>query len=364
MKNLTPSFVDKNRPEKLLVIRLSAMGDVAMTIPVLKALAEQYPALQVTVLTRGFFKPLFAPLDRIGVLVADVRGKHKGIGGLWKLYRELHDLRFDAVADLHNVLRSNILKRFFALSGPPVYQIDKGRAEKKALTSRRQKVFEPLPTTHERYARVFEALGYPVDLDRVDFLPRQPIADSTRSLMGKDALQWIGIAPFAAFPGKEYPKPLMEEVLARLDDSGKYRLLLFGGPDDQAALSFWTAQFEHCVNLAGKFPFAEELALISNLDLMLSMDSGNAHLAANFGVPVLTLWGLTHPYAGFYPFKQDPANALCSDRQAYPGIPTSVYGNKMPRGYERAMESIRPDAVVDKILDMLEGSKNNPIPRP
>ena len=126
-------------------------------------------------------------------------------------------------------------------------------------------------------------------------------------------------------------------------------LLFGGGTKELQELSSWDSGLGNCINTAGKLGFAEELALISNLDLMVSMDSANAHLAANYAVPTLTLWGLTHPYAGFYPFGQDPENALLSDRDRFPGIPTSVYGNKMPEGYGQVMESIAPEAVIEKI---------------
>jgi ADP-heptose:LPS heptosyltransferase len=83
------------------------------------------------------------------------------------------------------------------------------------------------------------------------------------------------------------------------------------------------------------------------------MDSGNAHIAAMLGIKVVTLWGVTHPYAGFYPFHQDPSNALLSDRTLYPKIPTSVYGNKFPEDYKNVMSTITPQSVIDKIESLL-----------
>ncbi|MEM7382592.1 MAG: hypothetical protein AAF361_15580 [Bacteroidota bacterium] len=150
----------KNKGSHILVIRLSALGDVAMTIPVLFGLSKQYPDLKITVLTRAFFKPLFTALPSCEVYEAEVKKKHKGFAGLWKLYKELKAQDISMVADLHNVLRSNILKRFFSISRIPFVQIDKGRSEKGALTKGRK--FEPLKNTWQRYSEVFETLGFPV----------------------------------------------------------------------------------------------------------------------------------------------------------------------------------------------------------
>lgn len=105
--------------------------------------------------------------------------------------------------------------------------------------------------------------------------------------------------------------------------------------------------------MAGKIKFQQELQLISNLDVMLSMDSGNTHIAAMLGVKVITLWGATHPYAGFSPFNQPLENALVSDSNQFPKLPTSVYGNKKVKGYEDAMRTILPQTIVLKVKNVL-----------
>lgn len=338
----------------LLVIRLSAMGDVAMTVPIISALTSQYPELRVTMLTRGFFKPIFSSIPNVRIHEIDIKGRHKGIAGLWKLYQELKKENIYAVADLHNVLRSNILKRYFGLGNIPFVQIDKGRAEKKALTRAKNKIFKPLKTTPERYADVFAKLGFPLDLDKTSLLPKRKLTDMTLKIVAADAKKWIGIAPFAAFQGKIYPLDLMEDVIQQLNSTEKYKILFFGDDNgERVQLQKWADQFKNSLSIAGRLSFREELDLISNLDLMLSMDSGNGHLAAMFGIPTITLWGVTHPYAGFHPFAQDADNALLSNRDKYPLIPTSVYGNKLPKGYERAMETIPPHQVFLKIDELL-----------
>ena len=338
----------------LLVIRLSAMGDVAMTVPVLKSLLDSYPDLKITVLTKEFLKPIFEGLDKVTVHVADVADTHKGISGLWKLYKELQSLQLDAVADLHNVLRSNVLKLFFRLGGIPFAQIDKGRKEKKVLTAEKNKVFAPLQSTHQRYVAVFDQLGYPFSLPEANFLEKRVLSDKTLEIVGKNTRKWLGIAPFAAFSGKMYPLQLMQEVVQKLNNTNKYKIFLFGGgTKEKELLERWENECQECINIVGKLSFDEELALISNLDLMLSMDSGNAHLAAMYGIPIITLWGVTHPYAGFYPYGQDPNNALLSDRSSFPLIPTSIYGNKAPKGYEKVMETIGPKTILNKVDQLL-----------
>src|SRR5690606_4545546 len=195
----------------------------------------------------------------------------------------------------------------------------------------------------------------PLALGTAPPVQRVQLSEKVLSLVGQDSKKWLGIAPFAAYRGKKYPLELMEEVIRTLEDTDKYKILLFGGGEaEEEQLEQWELKFDHCIRIAGRLGLSEELELISNLDAMLSMDSANAHMAANYGIPVVTLWGVTHPYAGFYPFGQPMDRALLADREQIPLIPTSVYGNRMPKGYEAAMASIPPNTVVDKIRSILE----------
>ncbi|RXJ52464.1 glycosyltransferase family 9 protein [Gelidibacter gilvus] len=333
-------------PKHILVIRLSAMGDVAMTIPVLRAFTEQYPEVKLTVLTREFFTPFFRDLKNVSVYAPDLKGKHEGFFGLLELSKELRILGIDAVADLHNVLRSKILKIF--LLDLKIIQVDKGRTEKKALVN--GKVFEQLKTTHQRYRDVFEKLGFPIKDSDPIFPERAELNSKTLELVGKGTKNWIGIAPFAAYKSKMYPLELMEEVINEL--SKNYKILLFGGEAEAEYLS--SLENDQIISIAGKLSLDEELDLISNLDVMLSMDSGNAHMAAMLGVKVVTLWGVTHPYAGFFPFHQNENNALLADREKFPRIPTSIYGNKFPEGYETCMATISPKDIIEKIENIIK----------
>lgn len=346
--------MDKSSLRHLLVIRFSSLGDVAMTVPVIKGLTEQHPELRVTVLTRPFFKPLFGGLDNTTVFEADVNHKFKGLLGLWRLYTILKGKRIDAVADLHNVLRTKVLKRYFQLGKVRFVQLDKGRHEKRALTRPYNKVFAPLKTTVERYADVFRELGFDLDLQKTHPKSQIKLPTSLYRRFKREACKWIGVAPFAAFKGKMYPIDRMEEAIRILDQRDKYRIFLFGaGEKEEEILTPISKKYKNVINMVSALKFEEELALISNLDLMISMDSGNAHLAAIYGITTITIWGVTHPFAGFYPFGQDMDNALLADRDQYPQIPTSVYGNKLPKGYEKVMATISPQEIVTKVETVL-----------
>ncbi|MGE8340559.1 MAG: glycosyltransferase family 9 protein [Flavobacterium sp.] len=335
-------------------MRLSAMGDVAMTVPVLRAFVKQYPTVKLTVISRPFFKPFFDGIPNLEFFAFDEKERHKGFPGLLRLFKDVKKLKIDAFADLHNVLRSKIVSLLFALSGKKRATVDKGREGKKELTRDENKIFRQLPTMFERHAKVFEELGFPLDLSKPQFPEKAVLSSDVLDIIGNENQKLIGIAPFAQYDSKVYPLDLMKEVIEKLAENKNQTILLFGGGKKEIEILDSLAQpFENVINMAGKIKFQQELQLISNLDVMLSMDSGNAHIAAMLGVKVITLWGATHPYAGFLPFNQSLENALTSDRNQYPKLPTSVYGNKIVEGYEDAMRTILPQQVVDKVIEQL-----------
>lgn len=336
-------------------MRLSAMGDVAMTVPVLRAFVQQYPNVKLTVVSRPFFRPFFDGIPNVGFFAFDEKQRHKGFFGLLKLHSDLKKLHIDAFADLHNVLRSKVVRSLFAINGKKVAAVDKGREGKKALTRAENKIFQPLASMFERHAEVFSQLGFPIDLSHPQF-PEPQLLDQIRDTTGNKSGFWVGIAPFAQYDSKVYPQDLMQNVIDQLAQNRDYKIFLFGGKNEIPVLDAFAYRKENVLNMAGKIKFQQELQLISNLDVMLSMDSGNAHIAAMLGVNVVTLWGATHPFTGFSPFNQPLENAITSDRNQYPKLPTSVYGNKKVEGYENAMRTIAPEVVVERIKYVLAQS--------
>lgn len=339
----------------ILVIRLSAMGDVAMTVPVIRALVQQNQHVKVTVVSRPFFKPFFDDIERVDFFGVDLKDRHKGFVGIYRLYRDLKKLKIDFVADLHNVLRSKVLRTFFKISGTKIAFTDKGRADKKALTRTENKVFQPVKSMVDRHVDTFKQLGFTIDLSQIQFAAKTLLPHDIVKVVGdKQTNKWIGIAPFAQYDTKVYPQDLMAETIQLLAQNNQYKIFLFGGGDSEIKkLNELQQKLKNVIVVAGKLKFQQELQLIKHLDLMLSMDSGNAHIAAMYGVKVVTLWGHTHPYAGFLPFAQPISNCITADRSQYPKLPTSVYGNKMIKGYEDVMRTIIPQTIVDKIKELI-----------
>lgn len=346
------------KQKHLLILRFSAMGDVAMTVPVVRALTQQYPNLKVTVASRAQYKAFFDGIPNVNFFEADFNGMHKGFLGLWKLFKQLRRLHIYAVADLHNVLRSKVITAFFSLRGKKTATTNKLRKERAALTALKHKTLIPLPQVTQLHADVLAKLGFSIDLSKLEFPEKKSLTEDIIAVTGAKTGKWIGIAPFAQHSSKVYPKDLMLEVINTLADKHENKIFLFGGGRNEAKLlKQYAAERPNVIVIAGGlFILRQELRLISYLDVMLSMDSANAHMAAMQGIKAVTLWGATHPFAGFGPFNQPLNYALTSKREEYPLLPTSVYGNKKVEGYEDAMRTISPESIVAKINEVLTES--------
>ena len=346
--------------EHILVIRFSAMGDVAMVVPVVWSLARQYPDIRITVLSRGFARPFFEDLaPNIGFMEADLKKEYHGIKGLNALYRRLTAKQFTAIADLHSVLRSEYLRMRFNMGRYHVAHINKHRKGRKRITSTNKKELTQQPTSFQNYSDVFARLGYPVNITFKSIFPDEggnlsllPVSISQQLAANSQPL--IGIAPFAAHEGKIYPPKLMQQVIEQLiAKHPTTRIFLFGrGEKENEYFTAWCQQHSQCIFVSQHLEtLKQELVLMSHLDVMLSMDSSNMHLASLTNTPVVSVWGATHPYAGFMGWGQKEENAIQVDLDCRP---CSIYGQKpCRRGDFACLNMIKPETIVDKIDSVL-----------
>lgn len=345
----------KNRGrKKILVMRFSAMGDVAMTVPVLYSLAKQYPEVEFTVVSRKFFEPFYAPNPQIRFIGIDFKSEeYSGLSGIFRLFKMLKAEKFDMVADLHRVLRTMIISWLFRLNGVQVKHIHKGRKFRKEITRRDNKKLRVQPNVFQRYARVFARLGYPVYFNFksiYDWYKLKP--DEKGTVTGVKDGKWLGIAPFAKHKGKVYPLDKMEEVVAYFDGQRNVKLFLFGaGKEEKEVLERWEEKYANAVSMVGKLKLSGELDVINRLDVMLAMDSANMHMASIVDTPVVSIWGATHPMVGFYGWHQLPENAIQLD---LPCRPCSVFGDKECYRKDYAcFAGITPQMVIDKLKPYL-----------
>lgn len=341
---------------KVLVIRTSSFGDVALLAPVVYSVASHYPKDRFQVMTRQAYAPIFDHLGfNVSIVPVNTNKKHKGVLGLLKMVMTAVGGRYTHVADTHDVLRSKVIRFFTALTFAKTAKIDKGRHEKELMISTK-KTSPFLKHATERYLSVFEKLGFPAemvfenlyDFKIIDFSYLNNVVKEKRG-------QWIGIAPFAQHQGKIYPVQQMEKVVAMLSKRENTTLFLFGAGDKELEIiKKWEREYPNIISHHDKLKLDREILLISYLDVMISMDSANMHLASLVEVPVVSVWGATHPALGFYGYRQDLDNAVQLDLACRP---CSVFGNApcqfTGKDEYKCLNLIEEDSIINRIEKVL-----------
>lgn len=318
---------------RILAYRFSAFGDVAMTAVVFREFLELNPDIEIVMVSRKDFGDLFENIPNVifhGIKIED----YKGFFGMRKLAGELiKKYHPHYIADLHDVIRAKILNRIFKRRGLKVFKIDKGKLEKDHLTDIWNLDKKPLKPTIERYADVFRKMGFPVSLSH-----QYRIISHNKS--------GIGIAPFAQHPGKILPLDKSFEVAKILSE--KHKIYFFGGgKEEKRILEKWEALIPNSESLAGKKSLKEELQKISELEAMISMDSANMHLASLMGTRCVSVWGATHPFAGFLGYGQSEDDIL--QIKDLTCRPCSVFGDKeCYRGDYACLNEIDIQKIINK----------------
>ena len=335
-------------------MRLSVLGNVAMTIPVLYPVCRANPGTRFVMLTKKWPASMFHDRPDNLMVVGIETKDYKGLWGMMRLARELRrQYDIDAVTDLHSVLRTWLIDMFMKLRGIPVARLDKERARRKALV--KHKSSEPVTPTIERYRNVFQHLGLEAPADFIRLFDGKPMPVSPLVLEKEPGSHWVAISPFSAHDGKVYPLELMEKVVEQLSFRGNYQLFLMGGgKDEKIALRKIVRKYHNAISMAEvKHGFLDEYALLSKCDLMVTMDSANMHLASLMGLQALTIWGATAPACGFLGYGQDATTDIQLD---LPCRPCSIYGERDCRyGDYRCLSGISPDTIVKRIIEMVEG---------
>lgn len=334
----------------LLVIRNSAMGDVALMAPVLKALRIQYSDLRVTLLTRPAYHTFFTSMDGIELFRADFEKRHKGLKGIFILFRDLQRKGpVDFVVDLHGVLRSRILGLLFRFTGVPSTVIDKGRKEKKKVIDGSQKI--RLRHTVERYQDVFARAGFKVSpVEGPWIIPSPDAVESAVGIIGMDKGINIGVAPYSKHLLKMWPEEYMITLLGMISEKYNARFWLFGSKDENERLRAFALKVPRSVNLSCRLKLGEEIAVISKLDLMISMDSSNMHIASLTGTKVISVWGATDPGIGFSAWGQPDDYSVYIPESQLTCRPCTVFGKGKCRRKDHAcMVWLKPDIVLKRI---------------
>ncbi len=328
-----------------LVVRLSTLGSVAMLMPVMASVAAAHPKDLFVVVSQTNLAEVFAQLPNVIFRTSD----KKSVMSLYNLCKELRkEYKFDGLIDLQDSARSKLIRRYFRLFGVRYTVIHKERNKRRQLIKNGYTQSQPLQTEFMLYQNTFLAAG--LSVEQLEFSPLNPIQDAdTRQIVGQKnkGEQWIGVAPFATHTTNMLPYKLTKGLLAYLSNRPNTKVFLFGsGEIECEMLGQWASIYDNVTTVAGRVSIMNELAVMTQLDIMVGMDSANQHLSSLVGLPAMTIWCGTHPYAGFYGWKQNPTFIVQKELSCRP---CTLHGADICKKNNFECKNIDTNEIIEKL---------------
>ena len=278
---------------KILVLRFSSIGDIVLTTPVLRALAQQVPGAVVHVATKPAYRNLLAPNPH-------VRQVHCLSGSLGELIKELRAEKFDYIVDLHHNLRTRLIKLRLGVKSS---SFDKLNFQKWLLV--RFKI-NRLPDVHivQRYLAAAAPLGVRDDGGGLDyFIPEGQEVDPAALPPGFQT-GYVAVAIGAQHATKRLP---LDKLVALCQRLAPRPVVLLGGPEDapvaQEIIAARLPAAPPIHNGCGVYSLHQSASLLRQAQFVVSHDTGLMHIAAAFGKEIFSVWGNTVPAFGMYPFR-------------------------------------------------------------
>ena len=322
-----------------LILRIGSIGNVAMTVPVISSAAQSHKDDIFVIVSGKRLSDMFYGLKNVRFHTADFTGKRNRYKDVFLLFRELRrKYKADAVLDLQNNLKTRILRLLFKATGIKTYTTDNELRQKRQLRWHGYKHSQPLKSEFERYADVFAQAGIATDNSFTAIEVNQRARATVLSRTGQKKGRWIGVAPFAKSRTNMLPFRTTKELLSRLSSETDTRLFLFGaGEVECAMLSQWAGLFTNTTCVAGSLSLAE-----------VCMDSANQHLASLVETRVVSVWCGTHPYTGFYAWKQSPDDCLQTTLSCRP---CTNHGRQYCKFYNFLCQDIKVEEITEKLIN-------------
>jgi heptosyltransferase-2 len=329
-------MVDFQDIERILVIRLSSLGDILLTTPVLRLLREYCPAAQLDFLTKAAYQDILCANPCVDRLLL-----WEPQQGLREMLRRLRQTRYDIVVDLHRTLRSRLLYRGLLAERKLAYT--KRTLRRALLVHLGWNTLRAMTPVPELYMAPLRCLGMTAPLPPLE-LHLTAESQETIQVYLQQALPesrmrpLLAVAPGAHWSTKRWPVERFAVVAQTLAQTQQAAVVVLGSAEDhQLAQELCQQLSVPVLNSTGKLSLMHTAALLQQCHLLLSNDSGLMHMAAALQVPVVAIFGPTVQEFGFYPFKASAqvVSAAIACR------PCSTKGStRCPRGHHQCMQQV------------------------
>ncbi len=323
---------------RILVIRFSSLGDVILASSILNPLYEA--GYTVDFLTLKSFAPLFEKDYRINRLISPDKNQLKSLSQIKQFAYSLEN--YDAIIDIHRNLRSFLLTKFL---NARVLKYPKNALKRRAYTNPfLRKFIKDKFNVLYAYSQPLKELGINLsEIPKPEIILAPEEKEKVKKLLPEN---FIAIGAGARYQNKAYP--YYDKVAKLLGQKG-FNVVLIGSKEDKER--DFNIYPENTIDLRGKLSLRESLAAISHAKLTISNDSAVAHMSRAVKIPVLMVYGATHPYFGFAPLKEE-GNYICLN---LPCQPCDIHGKKKCKlETVDCLTGIAPAEITEKALQLIK----------
>lgn len=310
----------------VIVMRYSAMGDVAIACEVVKRMCKRYPRQAFIFMTDERYAQLAPKCNNLTTKAIRIK-EYKGVPMIMGLgFTIAKQYEFDKVIDLNDTIRTKLIRMALRLKNKKVFVVNKHRIQcfiKFHFQSKRQL---KLRHTAEMMADAITYAGYPLSINDIEFNDKTTSNGIIKSQQTEQIN--IGIACFSSKRNKEYPKELLVQLIDMLQNNSNIRVSVFGKGQRETEIGNELSKLTNCMSCINEDDMQSDIDNIRNMNLMICVDTGWMHIASLIGKPVISLWGPTQPSCGYYPLHQARDIAVTL---SMPCSPCSVYGKKACR---------------------------------
>jgi len=342
----------QSSPKRILIIRLSSIGDIILATPVPRILKNKFPAAELDFIVKKQFAPLLQDNPYIDHILSLDTGN--GRSELARLKNQLLARNYDLVVDIHNNFRSHLLK-----TGLPGIKVTykKYAFRRFLLVKFGWNLYRSVIPVTRRYLDSLATFGIsddglgpqlfidPATLQRMDKLLQEKGLYTTRPV--------ICMAPGAGYFTKRWPVEYFTQLAERCIKELNAQIVLLGSAQDQQLTRQITVHLADnaALDLAGSLEIMETAGVLNRADLVVSNDSGLMHLAAALKKKTVAVFGSTTRELGFFP---DNPLARVMENNALPCRPCSHIGRKKcPKQHFKCMRDILPDTVFQAVRELL-----------
>jgi len=339
-------------PEKILIIRLSSIGDIVLTTPFICQVRKKFPQAQIDFLIRKDFEELLINNPSTDNLISyDIKTGKKGLA---KLRENLIKENYSYLFDLHNNFRSIYLRR--GIKSQFENRIIKNKFTQSLLVFFKLDKYKNIISIPERYLNVGKPFGVEDNGEGVEIFWNDEINKSTQDILAENKIEnntdFYTIAPGAGLFTKKWPIEYFEKLVQNLQKNHKNKIVIVGSEEEQIEGNV-LSKFNDVVDLTGQLTLLQTAAIIKQSRGLISNDSGLMHISTAVKTPVLAIFGSTVEKFGFFPYR---SKSIVVENKEITCRPCSHIGRKScPEKHFKCMKELSPEYVYKKFEQLLNG---------